>query len=203
MAITDTFTRADGGLGSNWTALNGSTWAVVSNQAECQGGNYGGRVAIRSEASFPNDHYAQVKCLYNSSVDTGRGSPIVRGATGPDGYVLAVRAANYTEIHRLDNGAETYLGDGLHAVNSADTLYTYKITATGSTIAGAREGTQFASVTDSTYGTGAPGMYGHMGNHNLVFDDFESTDATASGLAGKLVGGKLVGGGLLRTGALV
>lgn len=105
--ISDTFTRADGTLGANYSDLDAAGgWDVVSNQAR-------GRTAavdnlsVYSGASWtsPANHYSRVQV---KAAGVGDGGPLVCGGTGQEsGYFFDIASINSTTarvIQRANNG---------------------------------------------------------------------------------------------------
>ena len=54
---SDSFNRADGGLGAGWTATSDGAMSIASQQVVGRRGNSG---AIRTAESYPSDQFSQV-----------------------------------------------------------------------------------------------------------------------------------------------
>lgn len=172
--ILDDFNRADGGLGSGWTTLEGADLVVASNQAKSTN-IYTRQVATRSEASFPNDHYAQVDSAVSFHDGNSYGAPIVRGGSGPTYYWMQ------SDFRRRVAGVDSYIADIVGMWPTLDVVYTWKMDATGTTLTIYRDGVSKMSVTDSNIASGKPGIHIQTGDTAIPLDNFQSTDATAAG----------------------
>jgi len=176
LPATDNFNRADGGVGSNWTALqNASAVAsghtIVSNQCKAiQGtGNYA--FSYWNADTFPADHYSQVVA---ANLAAYCGIVVRMPSSGMiDGYLLFNTLGGSTNSYRLDDGAFTLMASGLTApaINSV-----MKITAESSAIKYYDDGVQMGTTqTDATYGTGRAGIFGYNDGSPVVglVDDWE------------------------------
>jgi hypothetical protein len=175
--ITDTFNRANEVLtAGSWVEIEGTNWEVVSNQAR-ETTAVGVSTCRRSEATFPDDQYAQSKCKFTAG---GASTPAGRvGATGTSYLVLL--DADSVDLYWHAGGGSSTLITSAAATQVSGTLYTIKIICTGTTIAVDREGSNVISTTDSNVTAGKPGMASNNANQDQ--DDFECTDATTAFLA--------------------
>lgn len=168
---------------SNWSQDNG-TWT----------GNYGGDGIGCTVNSAPTvyhilrwigaaldtaDNGVTLTC---SSFDiTASPGPGVRLQSGSrSGYVVSIEGGYDAKLYRLDSGVATELANlGFTAVNQ---VYVAEIRASGSTISVYIDSVLKASVTDSTYTTGAPGICSLGGNSDFGGNclDWSATDLSAS-----------------------
>jgi hypothetical protein len=180
--ITDAFTRADAGtLGVNWTNLEHG-WKIVSNKAR-QVTNY----ALNSAyyvGTFPNDQYAQADGVFALIGGDSRSfsTPMVRAQAGPTYYFLQLDAANAISLYKKVAGSASFLTDCTVTL-AAETVYTFKLDATGTTVTVYFSGSSVGSVTDSAIASGSPGIFGAIsGTAQADVDNFQCTDVVASAL---------------------
>lgn len=132
----------------------------------------------RSETSFPNDQYSQIKLEFapEGTADPPLNYVCCRLDGSGGGYHAAFDRFGVT---LLKGPTATYLADGSVPDLVADTYYTVKISATGSTIKVFVDGAEKISYTDTTYTSGKPGFRSASGDSISYrqFDDFECTDA--------------------------
>ena len=94
-------------------------------------------------------------------------------------------------------GVSTQIGTVAGAKTSG-TYYTLKLVVNGSSLACYLNGVLILTISNSQLVTGKPGLFAVMGLSALPFDDFECTDAIASG--GGDGGGSVARAGLLGVG---
>jgi len=183
-SITDDFNRAS--LGAGWELVSGATaWETVGSVTARPTDNFATTATRRTESSFPNDQYAQGKCEFTTTGDYSRGAVAIRLDGSGNGYYL-VMDTNNVALQKIVGGVDTYIADSVVSA-SANTLYTLKLQATGTTLLGYFEGAEKINTTDSAHSGGKPGMLQLTGDAAQFsdHDDFECTDATASGGASK------------------
>lgn len=174
---------------SNWAQDNG-TWT----------GNYSGD-GIGQIVDAPSTYHLlrwigsalasadNAVTLTCSSFDiTASPGPGVRLQSGSrSGYVVAIEGGYNAKLYRLDSGAATELAD--LGGTTVDQVYTVELRAAGSTISVYIDSVLKASVTDSTYATGAPGICSFGGNSDFggacldwVATDIAVADEMPSGI---------------------
>lgn len=164
---TDDFNRADGSLGANWTIQLGSNMAIVSNEAKTSTTG-ADQLAFWDADTFADDQYAQAKfvntsgglngvCVRNSVVGASKNSYFLR----LDGIHKFVGGA-YTKIK---NATETTDGDDI-----------FKLTISGDTLTGYKNGVQFVTVDDSDLTSGSPGILQFTSGTAAILDDWEGGD---------------------------
>jgi hypothetical protein len=162
LPATDSFNRADGGVGANWTALQNNAAAangheIVSNECRAVQGTGSYAYSVWNADVFDADHYAQIKDV-NAQPYAG---PLVRGnASGPaDCYVFFNNLGSESRLYRADDGFFTLLQSGM-SVPAAGSIV--KLTAESSSLKLYDDGVQIgATATDATYGTGRAGIFAY------------------------------------------
>lgn len=174
MAIIDSFNRADGALGRDWTTLPGlNAPRIVSNEcAPVSGGGESG--AYYNALTFDADSYGVV----TMPATAGNVGVFLRiPASGRhDGYYVEGKVGLHTKLYRIDNGTPVVLGSNITTAWAAgDALWAMMI---GSTLLAWRRPARsthwdlLGTRTDSTYTAG-----GHLG----IFLDTTGTRIDAFG----------------------
>jgi hypothetical protein len=160
-SVSDDFSRADGGLGSNWTDMSDGGLAIISRGAV--GGTNAAAVSgdIRTAESYPSDQYSQVQLTATQLTGTQWIGPSVR--------MQADRSSGYVAGYSWDGGAPEvvlYARTGTQ-LSPLGTAYqsgalpagtTLKLEAVGNSLAVLVNGTERIAVADGTYAGGAPGI---------------------------------------------
>lgn len=183
---TDDFNRADGGLGSDWTALNGTTFpalAIVSNQVRAGTGGANRNGGYYSTVQPRSAQYAKITLRDNLSTGDEAGLLLrCRNYTGGfDVYRFSMigGATATAQIDRITNAASVTLKQILSLSNpvSGDVLM---FTAEGNSLIGYVNGAPVIAIgTDATWHSGYAGILilSNTGNvANLDLDDFEMGD---------------------------
>lgn len=160
------------GLGA-WTERPaGSSWSIVSNQADCAAG--GGVILYDSAMSAVDVQKAEA--TYYGSV----GGPAVRcsAGTGGHGNAYAAHCNPTIYVFRFTNGIGTIIGFSTGAGTAAGEVVS--ISAEGSTIRSYDDGVLVHDLTDSTHATGVCGLYG-SGGTTPTYDDFADYIEAAAG----------------------
>lgn len=163
--FSDTFNRADGALGADWTAL-GTTGTIAGNQ-------YAG------PATEALDYYDNGTPPANCYVQ----AVAVNIPTAPNFAYIALRldtaTANFYQvgwdataasIKRVDAGVPTTLGATLTSPSAGQTV---RLEASGSTLSVYYDGILQATRTDSTYSAAGRSGIGSLGTGTRV-DDFQT-----------------------------
>lgn len=179
-SASDNFDRADSTtLGANWTEDSGD-WQIASNAAvqDTTGGSY--RKA-RYTATAPDtaDHYSEALCR---TPDANRGAgTCVRAAASSAvtyyGFVLFGGDAGY--LVEITAGGETILDTG--SAVTANTDYTVRSIANGTTITGNRNGVEDVSATDASLASGGWGLaaFGGSSDNAMRWDNWAASDLAA------------------------
>lgn len=179
-SYSDDFNRAS--LGTNWTAVNGGTWAInastVLRQTQSTGTYRGLRWA--GGAFDSNNFFARVTA--QASANMGFGVLVRCPTTGTaqadiDGYAIVGFAGDqWYRIEFSDGSDAGYVGLG--GTCSANTNYTIEVRAEGSTITVLLNGSQLAQWTDTTYTSGGAMLISY--GATITFDNFEAGDLASN-----------------------
>lgn len=156
--ISDTFTRANGALGSNWTTVPGTAAPQIVNNAAQAGTPNGVNSAYWSATTFGNDQFAQASLPNSSASQFGPG--IAVRLSGSQGYFLWYgNSPDTVSLWRMDSASSwTQLAvSGALTVNPSSDVW--KIQAVGSTISGYQNGNLVVQATDTTITSGSPGIW--------------------------------------------
>lgn len=188
---TDSFDRADGGLGANWTVLKGS-WSISGNKAVPGSFSTPDASAIYSGVTWPNDQYAKAKCTVTGTSGSDAGIGVcVRAALNAgsfNGYVLAVDHAASGNVGLFKNtgpiGTYTHLATATQAFTDGDT---FELQAQGTTITVKYNGTTIGAMTttDSSLATGSAGLYFSTAETSASANDWEGGDFSGATTAYK------------------
>lgn len=181
MAITDSFTGTDGAaLGSGWELAEGTlAWEINSNKARPRD-NYAYSFMVRTEASFPDDQYAECLCGYFTGDSYSRTGPGVR-ISGSSGYYLII-ADTSLGLYRRNAGTFTEITT-VSITHTKDVPEVFRLTATGTGLVATQGGVERINTTYSGTGaltSGKPGMLGLRQSQYPTCDDFACTDASGA-----------------------
>ena len=190
-SASDDFNRADGGLGSNWTAISDGSMSIASQQViGTAGANTGD---IRTGETYPSDQFSQIQ-VTSTALSGGQwvAAAVRLQNSGKNGYA-GLYYWNFGSpelmLFKRSNGAWTQLG----ATYNSGTLAAgtqLRLVATGSTISFLQNGVQRISVTDTSFTGGAPGIIAYG---NSTADNWSGGSASAGGTSSFTVGGTVSG----------
>ena len=182
---TDNFNRANGALGSNWTAMTDGAMTISSSKAVGTGaaavsGNY------RTGEAYTADQYSEV--TVDSTPANGHWvAPTVRNQSGGDVYMGLYAGApssvnNYLQIFKRISG--TYTGFATYVCGVLPVGTKIRLEIAGGTMALLQDGVLRTLAYDSTLASGPPGIaaFGiesldNWDGNNLVYDiKYFSTD---------------------------
>jgi len=148
---SDNFTRANGAIGSNWSASLGTAWSITSNQAD-GGTNNPGYERWVGAGSFANNQYSIVTIGPSAAVHyTYFG--VVLNDNGTNFYTLIVYG--FGDYFLEKNGA-TLIFAAAPLLAVGDTI---ELDNVGGVLTGYHNGVPFVTYTDATPLTGGtPGM---------------------------------------------
>ncbi len=180
----DTFARANGNLGPEWTDMTVGGLAIVNQQV--RGTNTGGKSGdIRTGEAYDSDQYSEVQVTSTQLSDSQWVGPAVRAQAGGQDLYVGIYFWNNGSPELMlflsDNGNWSELGGIRTGPLTAGTILT--LTAVGSSLAFAVNGTVVISASDSTLTGGAPGIMandlattGNWSGGNSGFQvDYQST----------------------------
>lgn len=182
LPATDNFNRADADVGANWTELGNTTsnpgFLVSSNAVKANptpGGGVGA-FAMWNADSFSADQYSQF--TYATSGNMGLGVRLAdNGSAKANGYVWRIAGGT---ISKANGGTVTTLVSSISvpAVGSV-----CKMVIAGTTITVYDDGVSIGTVTDATWASGSPGLYGTSGNAGTA-DDWTGDNGSGGGGGG-------------------
>lgn len=157
--VSDTFTRADGALGSNWSAIKNTP--TISSNAVVAGSTAGFSVTARIGESYNVDHGSQLALndVAANSVDVW--ACLRAGSLGPTGYLLATNPStgDWSLLAYVNNSA--VVGFDRSGTTSFAVGDTVKIAVSGATVTAYRNGsalTARSTVPTLVGTTGLPGF---------------------------------------------
>ena len=156
--VSDTFTRANGALGSNWTTVAGTAAPqIVSNTAR-PGTASKVNSAYWSATTFGNDQFAQATMPNSSASQFGPG--IAVRLSSSKGYFLWYgNSPNTVSLWRMDSASSWTQLKASGALTVKPSSDVWKIQAVGSTISGYQNGNLVVQATDTKITSGSPGIW--------------------------------------------
>jgi uncharacterized membrane protein len=189
---SDTFNRANGSLGSNWTAVSDGALTITS-QVAAGTSSTAVRGDIWNAASFGSDQYSQIEVTSTQLTGGQWVAAVVRsqnnGQNAYAGLYFWNSGAPVLMVFRRTGGAWTQIGSTYNSgALAAGTQLQLK--AAGSTISFLQNGVQRISVTDTALTGGAPGI---MAYGTSRADNWAGGDASGAGGTTYSVGGNVSG----------
>ena len=191
-SASDNFSRADGGLGPNWTAISDGAMAIASQQVIGTVGAVTGD--IWTATTFASDQYSQIQ-VTSTPLSGGQWiAAAVRVQGGGQNAYAGLYYWNFGSpelmLFKRSGGAWAQLGS-TYSSGALTAGTQLEVAAVGSTISFLQNGVQRISVTDSSFTGGAPGI---MAYGNATAGDWTGGNAvsysvggTVSGLSGTVV----------------
>lgn len=165
---SDNFNRADGGLGTNYTNVLGTTFGVTGSKAVVSALGPDAMVFYNAVAA-PNDQYSEVTLGSPTSSAANHGyGPCVRCSAGTNGVRLVAGGAGYA-LDKYVGGVHTDISTPLATTTfvAGDRV---RLTFTGTILSMTRNDTAFGttyaetSLTSGGYGFGFSGTDGAGGS---------------------------------------
>jgi len=191
--ISDNFNRANGGLGSNWTTVSGTTAPQIVNNTVQPGSAGTLNSAYWSANTFGSNQYAAAS--FPNSSGTNWGPAIAVRLSNSKGYILWYgNQTNVVSIWRMDSSTSwTQLKVSAQLTIAATDVWRFQ--AVGSTLTGYQNGKQVITTSDTRYTTGAPGIWMYFATNQIsnwsggdvVSTPTYSVGGTVSGLTGTVV----------------
>jgi hypothetical protein len=180
---TDDFNRADENplsKGEMWASVGGLNPFKVQNNVACPATNASQSVSRYTGYAFGANHYAE---CYLGTEDYTRG-PAVRCGTITCYILSAKRAATKScQLYKFTSGTFAAVGSdyGASLSSSAGVI---RLEVAGNQIKIIDHGTTLATITDSSFATGYPGIYGYYTAGPVddwkAGDEFPAATGTAS-----------------------
>ncbi|HEX4254219.1 MAG TPA: alpha/beta hydrolase-fold protein [Streptosporangiaceae bacterium] len=175
--VADSFDRANGGLGSNWTTVAGTAAPQISGNTLHAGTASALNSAYWSASTFGADQFAQGTLPASSGGNYGPGLAVRLSSS--KGYILWYgNATNTVSLWRMDSASSwTQLkASGTLKITAATDVW--KIQVVGSTITGYQNGTQVVQATDTRITSGSPGVWLYYAANQI--DNWSGGDASAA-----------------------
>lgn len=178
ITVTDDFNRANGGIGSNWTQVNG-TWTVSSNTAN-QTGSVGQYYSAVYTATAPTSNdYTVSADVENDTSGAGVGVFARASTSDVTGYGLIGFALDNFYLIRLNGGTETILA--IMSAMASGPIYRIDLEVSGTTIRGRIDGGAWTEVTDSNISSGGWGIvsYADVTGGGRYWENFNGVQGAA------------------------
>jgi hypothetical protein len=175
--VSDSFDRANGGLGSNWTTVPGTAAPQISGNTARAGTANALNSAYWSANTFGSDQFAQGTLPASSGGTDGPGLAVRLSAA--KGYFLWYgNATNTVSLWRMDSATSWTQLKASGTLTIAPATDVWKIQVVGSTITGYQNGTQVIQATDTSITSGSPGIWLYYAANQI--DNWSGGNATTS-----------------------
>ena len=176
-SVSDTFNRANGPLGSNWTTVAGTAAPAIMNGTVQAGTASKLNSAYWSANTFGNDQFAQASLPNSSGSQYGPGIAVRLSST--KGYFLWYgNSPNTVSLWRMDSATSWTLLKQSGTLTVTPSTDVWKIQAVGSTISGYQNGNLVVQATDTTITSGSPGVWLYYASNQIA--NWSGGDATTS-----------------------
>src|SRR5215472_1304116 len=150
VTASDNFNRADGALGSNWTAMSDGAMAISSQVVV--GGSSGQSGDTRTAETYTSDQYSQVQVTTTQLTGGQWIGPVVRSQNSGQNLYLGIYFWNngspQLRLYSRISGTWTQLGSS-YPTSGLAAGTTLGLSATGSTISFLLNGSPVITVTDT------------------------------------------------------
>src|ERR1700761_5417999 len=192
--VSDTFDRANGGLGSNWTTTPGTAAPQISGNTLHAGTANSLNSAYWSASTFGNDQFSQGTLPGSSGSNYGPGLAV--RLSGTKGYFLWYgNSTNTISLWRMDSATSWTQLKTSGALTVTPATDVWKIQVVGSTISGYQNGNLVVQTTDTAITTGSPGVWLYYAANQI--DNWSGGSVTTTGTSysvGGTVSGLAAGG---------
>lgn len=175
--VVDDFNRANGGLGSGWEHVKGASAMVISSNTAIAGASFEQEIERRSEATFPDDQFAQAKIQFTTGANASETGVAVRIDGSGNCYYARVGDTTIT-LRKIVAGVDTFITD-FSLAHSVSTYYTVKLEVIGNNLIVTQDGVERINTNDTDLTTGKPGIYANGNSDRPALDDFEATAGQA------------------------
>lgn len=161
LPATDNFTRANGGLGANWTTVTGaSAPQIVGNLVEPAAVGGTNSEARWNADALGNDQYAEIVIVALNTASGRQAAAMVRCASAARTFYSAqasgpLGATTTITLEKRVAGTKTVLGSVVTTVAANDVL---RISAVGTVLTATLNGATVIQLIDSTIAAGSPGL---------------------------------------------
>ena len=182
---SDSFDRANGALGSNWTTVSGTgAPQIVSNTLRVRTAGALSS-AYWSASTFSSDQFAQASLPNSSGTQYGPG--IAVRLSGSKGYFLWYgNSSNTVSLWRMDSSSSETLLKQSASLTVSPSSDVWKIQAAGSTISGYQNGKLVVQATDANIKSGSPGVWLYYSSNQI--DNWSGGDVTTYPIGGTVSG---------------
>jgi hypothetical protein len=162
LPAADTFTRANGGLGANWTTVTSQTAPViVGNLVQTTATGGADSVARWSADTFPNDQFSEIKIVAAASVAANAVGAVVRADSAADTFYAAIAqgplgAAASIILKKKIATVSTALITSTLTLAAGDML---RLSVTGTQLVVLVNGVARLSTVDSSIAAGSAGIH--------------------------------------------
>ena len=191
VSASDNFNRANGALGTGWTAISDGAMSISSQQVIGTVGNTTG--AIRTGETYPSDQFSQIQ-VTSTALSGGQWiAAAVRMQGGGQNMYAGLYYWNFGSpqlmLFERNGGGWSQLGGAFNsgALAAGTSL---RLVATGSNISFQQNGVTRISVTDTSITGGAPGM---IAFGNSTADNWSGGSGSGGSTASYTVGGTVSG----------
>lgn len=181
---SDTFQRADGGVGANWTATEGA-FSILSDSVylSSQDGNSRGSM-YWNDATFSNDQFSQITITSAGGMTSSLGPAVRMQGIGESYYVLSGLGTKIN-LQLESSGVASTLGTFNHQLVPGDVL---RLEVLGTALTAKLNGTTIITATDSTFASGFPGVAGSNTISPATGNDWSGGSLSARVTAAYLTG---------------
>ena len=189
--VSDSFDRANGALGSNWTTVSGAAAPQIVSDSLTVGTASALNSAYWSASTFGNDQFAQATMPDSSGTQYGPGIAVRLSST--KGYFLWYgNSPNTVSLWKMGSSTSwsTLKQSGPLTISPATDVW--RIQVVGSTISGYQNGNLVVQATDTSIKSGSPGVWLYYSPDQI--DNWSGGDVapysvggTVSGLSGTVV----------------
>jgi Malectin domain/Putative Ig domain len=187
---SDTFERANGPVGANWTATEG-VFSIANDSVflSAQGGDMLGSMFWNGASFFP-DQFSQLTITSAGGTGTSLGPAVRMQSSGENYYVLnyvvtVPASSSKISLQVVSSGVATTLGTFAHQVVPGDVL---RLEIRGKSLTALLNGATIITATDSTFASGSPGIWGLNTTLAATGDDWSGGGLTTRVAATYLTG---------------
>ena len=182
--VSDSFDRANGALGSNWTTVSGTAAPQIVSDSLQVGTASAVNSAYWSASTFGNDQFAQASLPASSGTAYGPGIAVRLSST--KGYFLWYgNSPNTVSLWKMSSSTSwtTLKQSGPLTISPTDV---WRIQAVGSTISGYQNGNLVVQATDTSIKSGSPGVWLYYSPNQIT--NWSGGDVTTYSVGGTVSG---------------